>query len=64
MDIDLTETTGKPEALTVSGQSAKAYQIDDILGIECGLKQANRGEGRSIRLLLEELAKGSGISLE
>jgi hypothetical protein len=53
-------------------QSAEAYQklLDDqqiletIRGISRGLEQANRGEGRPMRNLLEELAGKHGISLK
>ena len=70
--------TGEPAVLTVNGeaevvvQSAKAYQklVDDhelletIRGISRGIEQANRGEGRPMRILLEELARKRGISLK
>ncbi|HEY1341151.1 MAG TPA: type II toxin-antitoxin system Phd/YefM family antitoxin [Bryobacteraceae bacterium] len=70
--------TGKPAVLTVNGeaevvvQSAEAYQklVDDhelletIRGISRGIEQANRGEGRPMRALLEELARKRGISLK
>ena len=63
--------SGKPAVLTVNGQaqvviqSADAYQqlLDDqqlletIRGVSRGLEQANRGEGRPLRTLLEELAR-------
>jgi hypothetical protein len=64
----------KPAVLTVNGQaevviqSAEAYQkllddqqfLDSIRGIGRGLEQAKRGEGRSMRALLEELAGKRG----
>jgi prevent-host-death family protein len=70
--------SGKPAVLTVNGQaevviqSAEAYQklLDDqqlletIRGISRGLEQANRGEGRPMRNLLEELAGKHGVSLK
>ena len=70
--------TGKPSVLTVNGQaqvviqSAKAYQkliknqelLDSIRGISRGLEQANRNEGRSMRLMIEELARERGVSLK
>ena len=53
-------------------QSAEAYQklLDDqqlletIRGISRGLEQANRGAGRPMRALLEELAGKHGIALK
>jgi PHD/YefM family antitoxin component YafN of YafNO toxin-antitoxin module len=70
--------TGNPAVLTVNGQaevvvqSAQAYQqlledrqvLETIRGIGRGLEQANRGEGRPLRLLLEELANRHGIELK
>ncbi len=70
--------SGKPAVLTVNGQaevvvqSAEAYQklLDDqdlletIRAISRGLGQAKRGEGRSLRSLLEELAANHRISLK
>lgn len=70
--------SGKPVVLTVNGeaevvvQSAEAYQklLDDremletLRGINRGLEQAKRGEGRSMREFLEELGKEHGISLK
>jgi PHD/YefM family antitoxin component YafN of YafNO toxin-antitoxin module len=75
--IQKLKKTGKPAVLTVNGQaevvvqSAEAYQkllngqqlLDTIRGIGRGLEQAKRGEGRSMRALLEELAGERGISL-
>ena len=75
--IQKLKKTGKPAVLTVNGQaevviqSAEAYQkllddqqfLDSIRGIGRGLEQAKRGEGRSMRALLEELAGKRGISL-
>ena len=62
--------SGKPAVLTVNGQaelvvqSAEAYQklledqqlLETIRGVSRGLEQANRGQGRPMRALLEELA--------
>jgi prevent-host-death family protein len=76
--IQKLKETGKPAVLTVNGQavvviqSAEAYQkllddqqfLDSIRGIGRGLEQAKRGEGRSMRALLEELARQRGISLK
>jgi PHD/YefM family antitoxin component YafN of YafNO toxin-antitoxin module len=70
--------SGKPAVLTVNGQaelviqSAKGYQklLDDqqlletIRGINRGLEQARRGEGRPMRALLDELAAEHGIALK
>ncbi|HEY6350137.1 MAG TPA: type II toxin-antitoxin system Phd/YefM family antitoxin [Candidatus Angelobacter sp.] len=70
--------SGKPAILTVNGQaevvvqSAEAYQkllseselLEALRGISRGLEQANRGEGRPMRALLEELAGRRGISLK
>ena len=69
--------SGEPAVLTVNGQaevviqSAGAYQklLDDqqlpetIRGVSRGLEQVNRGEGRPIRKLIEELAGNHRISL-
>jgi PHD/YefM family antitoxin component YafN of YafNO toxin-antitoxin module len=70
--------SGKPAILTVNGQaevvvqSAEAYQkllsecelLETLRGIGRGLEQANRGEGRPMRTVLEELANKRGISLK
>jgi PHD/YefM family antitoxin component YafN of YafNO toxin-antitoxin module len=70
--------SGKPAILTVNGQaevvvqSADAYQklledqelLENIRGISRGIEQAKRGEGRSMRAFLEELAKEHGISVK
>lgn len=70
--------SGKPAVLTVNGQaevviqSAEAYQkllsecdfLEALRGIAQGLEQANRGEGRPMRTVLEELAHKRGISLK
>ena len=70
--------TGKPEVLTVNGQaeivvqSAKAYQkllesaqlAETLAGIQRGLDQAKRGEGRPMREFLAELAAKHGVSLK
>ena len=70
--------SGKPAVLTVNGQaeivvqSADAYQklledrqlLETIRGISRGLEQAKRGEGRPMRIVLEELAAKHGISLK
>ena len=70
--------SGKPAVLTVNGhaevviQSLEAYQkllygqqlLETIRGISRGLQQAERGEGRPLRALLEELAGEHGISLK
>jgi PHD/YefM family antitoxin component YafN of YafNO toxin-antitoxin module len=70
--------SGKPAVLTVNGeaevvvQSAEAYQkllddselLDSIRDISRGLEQAKRGEGRSMREFLEDLAKEHGIPLK
>lgn len=70
--------SGKPAVLTVNGQaevviqSAEAYQrlltecefLETLRGIARGLEQANRGEGRPMRAVLEELANKRGISLK
>jgi hypothetical protein len=63
--------------LTVNGhaevvvQSAEAYQklvedhqfLETLQGISRGLEQTKRGEGRSMRSFIEELAGRHGISL-
>lgn len=70
--------TGRPSVLTVHGQaevvvqSAAAYQkllddqelLESIRGISRGLDQAKRGEGRSMRELLEEIAHEHRIALK
>ena len=70
--------SGRPAVLTVNGQaevvvqSAQAYQkllddqqlLDTIRSISRGLEQAKRGEGRPMRVLIEELADKHGISLK
>ena len=78
LDREQVKQSGKPAVLTVNGQaevvvqSAEAYQrlLDDqrlletLRGISRGLEQANRGEGRPMRALLEELAAKRGIGLK
>ena len=68
----------KPSILTVNGQaevvvqSAEAYQklldnhelLESIRGINRGLEQAKRGEGRPLREFIEALAREHGISLK
>lgn len=70
--------SGEPAVLTVNGQaelviqSAEAYQklledqqvLETIRAIGRGLEQAKRGEGRSIRTVLQEIAAERGISLK
>ncbi len=70
--------SGKPTVLTVNGQaevvvqSAAAYQaliedqrfLETVRGVERGLEQARRGEGRPMRALLEEIAEKHGVSLK
>ena len=70
--------TGQPAVLTVNGeaevvvQSAAAYQelleshelLQTIRGISRGLEQAERGEGRPLRALLQQLASNHGITLK
>jgi PHD/YefM family antitoxin component YafN of YafNO toxin-antitoxin module len=70
--------TGKPEVLTVNGeaqvvvQDAASYQkLLDQLGngsphalLREGLAQADRGEGRPMRQVLEEIAAKAGIRLK
>jgi PHD/YefM family antitoxin component YafN of YafNO toxin-antitoxin module len=76
--IQWLKKTGKPEVLTVNGQaeivvqSAKAYQklldaaelSETLAGIQRGLEQATRGEGRPAREVIEELAKKHRVSLK
>ena len=76
--IEKLKESGKPAVLTVNGQaeavvqSAEAYQklfedrrlLEPIRGISRGLEQANRGEGRSMRALIEELAGAHEIRLK
>jgi hypothetical protein len=40
-----------------------AKPVETIRGIQRGLEQAQRGEGRPMRSLLEELASKRGIKL-
>jgi PHD/YefM family antitoxin component YafN of YafNO toxin-antitoxin module len=70
--------SGKPAVLTINGQaeivvqSAEGYQklledhelLTTIRGIGQGIAEAKRGEGRSMRAFLEELANENGISLK
>ena len=70
--------SGRPAVLTVNGeaevvvQSAEAYQklleshelLERIRGISRGIEQAKRGEGRPLRVFLQELADEHGISLK
>jgi PHD/YefM family antitoxin component YafN of YafNO toxin-antitoxin module len=70
--------TGKPEVLTINGhaeivvQSAEGYQklldaaelSQTLAGIQRGLEQAKRGEGRPMREFLKELAEQHGVSLK
>jgi PHD/YefM family antitoxin component YafN of YafNO toxin-antitoxin module len=70
--------TGKPEVLTVNGQaeivvqSAEAYQklldaaelSETLAGIQRGLDQVKRGEGRPMREFIQELAEKHGIALK
>ena len=72
------KVSGKPAILTVNGQaevvvqSAEAYQklldnqelLESIRGINRGLEQAKRGEGRPLREFIEALAREHGISLK
>ena len=76
--IQKLKESGKPAVLTVNGQaevlvqSAAAYQklvedqqlLETIRGISRGLEQANRGEGRPMRALLDELAGQHKIRLK
>jgi prevent-host-death family protein len=69
--------SGDPAVLTVNGhaevvvQSAEAYQklveghqlLETLRSISRGLEEAKRGEGRSMRSFIEELAARHGISL-
>ena len=69
--------TGKPEVLTVNGkaklvvQDADAYQklldeldlLESIRAVREGLNQAERGEGRPIRQVIQEIAARNGIEL-
>ena len=75
--IDELKATGRPAVLTVDGQpqvvvqSADAYQqlvdehelLESIRGINRGLEQARRGEGRPMREFVEALAMEYRISL-
>jgi PHD/YefM family antitoxin component YafN of YafNO toxin-antitoxin module len=70
--------TGKPEVLTVNGeaqvvvQDAASYQklLDQLDSgsphalLREGLAQADRGEGRPMRQVLEEIAAKAGIRLK
>ena len=76
--IQWLKETGKPEVLTVNGQaeivvqSAEGYQklldaaelSQTLAGIQRGLEQAKRGEGRPMREFLKELAEQHGVSLK
>ena len=76
--LDRLKQTGRPEVLTGNGQaelivqSAESYQkmLDDVdfvqtlQGIQRGLAQAKRAEGKPMRQFLKTLAKRHGIDLE
>lgn len=70
--------TGRPEVLTVNGQAAVVVQdaqnyqklLDDleqaqaIEALRRGIAQANRGEGRPVKEVFEDIAKRAGIRLQ
>ena len=70
--------SGEPTVLTVNGKAEVVVQdvasfqsllaelelARSVAGIKRGLEQANRGEGRSMRDVLEALAKRKGLSLD
>jgi len=70
--------TGKPEVLTINGkaqlvvQDAASYQklldaVDQLETIEAlreSIAQANRGEGRPMRQVIEDIAAKHGIKLD
>jgi len=70
--------TGKPEVLTINGQAqlvvqdAASYQklldaVDQLETIEAlreSIAQANRGEGRPMRQVIEDIAAKHGIKLD
>lgn len=76
--IDRLKQTGKPAVLTVNGQaevvvqSAEAYQhlLEDaefaqsLKALRKSIDQANRGEGRPAREVLEEIARKNGFELK
>jgi prevent-host-death family protein len=69
--------SGQPAVLTVRGkaelvvQDAESYQklldaldqAESVAGIRRGLEQAERGEGRPARQVLERIANAKGIDL-
>jgi prevent-host-death family protein len=70
--------TGKPEVLTVNGeaeivvQSAEAYQelldtaelAETLPSLRRSLAEAKRGQGRSARAILKEIAASVGAELD
>jgi len=70
--------TGKPEVLTINGQAqlvvqdAASYQklldavdqLETIEALQKSIAQANRGEGRPMRQVIEDIAAKHGIKLD
>ncbi len=75
--IDRLKKTGKPEVLTVNGQaevvvqSAKAYQqlltdaefARSLKALRKSLDEADQGQGRPAREVLEQIARQHGFDL-
>ena len=76
--VERLKASGKPEVLTVNGkaelvvQDAASYQdllikaefADAVKAIRAGMKAHAEGNGKSMRKVLEEIAKEVGLKLE
>lgn len=76
--IEHIQSSGQAELLTVNGkaelvvQSAQAYEqlVEEaefarhIRGLQEGLQEAARGEGRDAQVVFEDIAKSRGIELD
>ena len=76
--VERLKASGKPEVLTVNGkaelvvQDAASYQhllvkaefADAVRAIRAGMKAHAEGKGKSMRKVLEEIAKEVGLKLE
>lgn len=76
--IDRLKESGAPEVLTVNGkaevviQDAEAYQelvtkaefAEAVKSIRAGMQAHERGEGKKLRKVLEDIAEQAGFSLD